>query len=646
MHLSAVLHALEALLWCGVIFLSLCGHGAALLRAARFDRPPLAFSATAGIAFAILTGGLLNLAHAVTPLALCLFLTLGLALLLIFVRPGHAPAPSGPTTPAARTLTTLLLVLFAAVLALRLFASVHIDSYQNGDDYAFYLAAPKKMLELHTYAPDPFSERRIINTIGGSYFLQDLLLLRLPLEDLQLADRFPGLLLLAMLGFTLARELRLSRAQAAFLALTLVLVPQLMFNLTLVVLPSALFLAMVAIAASRTLRDRHPLLQALLLGAAAGAVISAKSSYIVHATLLVLAFSLLRWWMAGPRAGLRMLSLATLSALVVLAPWMIANHAASGTFFYPIFGHGYHYSAYHILPSPSTLDPHLFLHKILPFTLVLAFFAVLQALITGSGESERAPLMLSIVAVAGCLVLGVATGGDSIRRYNYPAIVPALLLIFVTVSVRVQRSPSNLLWRSAQLAAATLSLLLAVYIGFNSWTHEYATIAHSLHDTLTDRPIVPPQVAASYAAVERALPADAPALVTTHYNFLFDFRARSLYLADFAGAAGPPPGWPAFQSGDALAHYLLTNGVRYVVFEYNFSDFAPGADETHQAVDPNVSRILRNEALLGMNAHRQYRELALTRRKLYDDGETCILDLATPACPGTTCSPSKNSSAL
>ena len=79
-----------------------------------------------------------------------------------------------------------MLLLAAFVFLIRLSASVHTAYYQHGDDYNFYLAAPVKMAALHQYAPDPFSERRVMSSLGGNYFLQTLVLSELPLEDIQI----------------------------------------------------------------------------------------------------------------------------------------------------------------------------------------------------------------------------------------------------------------------------------------------------------------------------------------------------------------------------------------------------------------------------------------------------------------------------
>src|SRR3981189_2145024 len=101
-------------------------------------------------------------------------------------------------------------------------------------------------------------------------------------------------------------------------------------------------------------------------------------------------------------------------------------------------------------------------------------------------------------------------------------------------------------------------------------------IPWGLKFALLDTPIVSPSVEAEYATMQQAIPTGAPALATADNPFLFDFRAPSISIADYPGAAGPPPGWPSHQDGEALARYLLANHLRYLVYDYGyFAAFAP-----------------------------------------------------------------------
>jgi hypothetical protein len=281
---ASLLHFLEALLWCALLFLSIAGYGAILLRLFGLRRPSIALAATSGIGVVIFLGGCLNLLHAITTPVLLALIVLGLLaaiLLRITVTEPDAQSEAGNLQTPSRTIT-LLLLLLAVIFLARLGASVHAGLYQASDDYNYYLAAPVKMLQLHHYAADPLSERRIMTSIGGSYFLQTLVLAALPLANVQMADRTLGLLLLAFMAYGLANEFRLTKAQRLVFALLVVFTPQLQFNLTFVLLPSALFFGLVYLAANRKLFAENPILLALLLGVVTGAVATTKSTYLPH----------------------------------------------------------------------------------------------------------------------------------------------------------------------------------------------------------------------------------------------------------------------------------------------------------------------------------------------------------------------------
>ncbi len=643
---ASLLHFAEALLWCALLFVSIAGYGAILLRLFGLHRPSLALAATSGIGAVIFLGGCLNLAHAITtPILLAMIFLGALAAILLRLRltePEAQEEDAVRQSPAARTITILLLFV-AIIFLVRLGATVHAGQYQASDDYNFYLAAPSKMLQLHHYASDPFSERRIMSSVGGNYFLQDLVLTVLPLEDVQMADRALGLLLLAFLAYGLASTFRLTRMQRAVFAFLVFFTPQLQFNLTFVLLPSALFFGLVYLAASRKVFAGRSVLLALLLGAVTGAVASMKSTYLPHGVIFVGCVALFHWRRRGFAAGARTFLLAALGAFAVMAPWMIASHSTSGTFFYPSLGPGYQYSAYGLYPAPSGAGVSIILHKVIPFCLPLLLLFLVEWLLGDRDEEGEAILALSAAAFVAALLVGIATGGDSVRRYNYPCMLPAILLLYVVFSRRANAFPAARRWFLLQAGTVVVVVLGAISIWRNDFTNEFMQIPWGIKAALYETPIVPPSVQAEYAVMQRALPNDDGVLATVGNSFLLDFRVHRIDIADYPGAASLPPGWPSRGNGDALAQYLLAHHLRYLV--YNYADFA-GFDRSAPGViaDPSRTQWIHSEARITLRSHQQYAELALTRRRLYDDGSMYVLDLATPATAINSASNAVNSS--
>jgi hypothetical protein len=630
---ASLLHFFEALLWCALLFVSVAGYGAVLLRLFGLRGPSVALAAISGVGVVIFLGGCLNLIRAITTPVLLAMILLGLlaAILLriTLTEPGSPNESGNLPTSSSRTVTLLLLLLAVLYLA-RLGASVHAGQYQASDDYNFYLAAPVKMLQLHHYAADPFSERRIMTSIGGSYFLQTLVLAALPLANVQMADRTLGLLLLAFMAYGLANEFHLTRVQRLVFAFLVIFTPQLQFNLTFVLLPSALFFGLVYLAANRKLFADRPILLALLLGMVTGAVATTKSTYLPHGVIFVACIALFHWRRRGISAGARALFFAAVGAFLVMAPWMIAHHATSGTSFYPTLGPGYEYTAYGLYPAPSGAGPAVIIHKVIPFCLPLLFLFIIEWVLGDRDEQGEAILALSVAAFSAALLVGIATGGDSVRRYNYPCMLPALVLLYVVFSRRVNAVPTARRWSILQACTAIFIVLGALTIWGNRLSNELMQIPWGLKFALTDTPIVPSSVQAEYAAVQRAIPTDAPALATVDNPFLFDFRARSIGIADYPGAASLPPGWPSRQDGEVLARYLLANHLRYLVYDYGyFADF--DREAPHVIADTSRTQWIHSEARIALRSHQQYAELAQTRLHLYDDGNIYILDLATPA---------------
>ena len=641
---ASLLHFTEAVLWCALLFVSIAGYGAVLLRLFGLRRPSVALAATTGVGVVIFLGGCLNLAQAVTTSVLLALILLGLLaaiVLRITLTESESPSdPAGSQSPSSRTIA-FLLILLAVIFIVRLGASVHAGQYQEADDYNYYLAAPSKMLQLHHYAADPFSERRIETSVGGNYFLQTMVLVALPLENVQMADRTLGLILLAFMAYGVADQFRLTKMQRAIFALLVFFTPQLQFNLTFVLLPSALFFGLVYLAASRKLLADRPVLLALLLGLVTGAIATTKSTYLPHGVVFVGCIALFHGRRRGLAASARTFLLAALGCLVVMAPWMIANHATSGTFFYPIFGPGYQYSAYGLYPPPSGAGLSIVLHKVIPFCIPLLLLLVVEWLLGDRDEQAEAILSLSAAAFCAALLVGIATGGDSVRRYNYPCMLTALVLVYVVFSRRANAVPAARRWFILQTGTVLLVVVAAISIWGNRLTNEFMQIPWGLKSALLDTPIVPPGKQAEYAAMQRTIPADQATLATVGCSFLLDFRAHNISIADYPGTASLPPGWPSRQNSEALADYLLAHHLRYLV--YNYADFAGFDQEApHVITDASRTQWIHSQAKIALGSHQQYAELARTRRRLYDDGNMYVLDLATPATSPNSVSNSVN----
>jgi hypothetical protein len=630
----SLLHFLEALCWATILFIAVTGFGALVLRLFRLLAASLPLAAVTGLSIVVFLGGCLNLLHAISHPARLALVVIGVVAFLVLRPPFVAPSSSEASTTRphpASPWTLPVLFLAALVFLIRFSATVHTPYYQHDDDYNFYLAAPVKMDALHQYAPDPFSERRVMSSLGGNYFLQSLIMTELPLEDAQMADRALGLLLVVFVAAGLGAVFRLKPLQRALLGLFLLLTPQLQFNLTFVVLPYALFCGLAYLASDLDELESRPVLQALLLGATAATIASFKSTYLPHGILFCLFIALLHARHRGLRTGLRTILFAGVGCLLVLLPWMIASHAASGTWFYPILGKGYQYSAYGLFPPPSGGDSLKIIAKVMIFNLPLAGVFLLEWFWCERDEQTRVLAALTAAALVASVLVGIATGGDSVRRYNYPAILAAILLLYLAASHKANLLPTWR-WRSLERLSAVLCVGLAMYIGFNSWTHEYSMTLKCLRTSLTDFHIEPQSTVLSYAAMERAIPSGPDGTIASVDDpFLLDFKSHDIAIADIPGAASLPPGWPARSDGNALAAYLLANHRRYLALTFDASTMPEVLKrEQTQVGNPTTTQWIKSEAEIRLASYSQFDQLIHSRRHLYDDGNLIVLDLATP----------------
>ena len=633
---------LWALVWAALVFAAIAGYGALLLRGFGVRRPKLVLAAAAGFGVAILLGGVLNLLHLIYAQVLIGFVVLGvgLAVWLVGERSG-AQTGAQPGFATKSAVVKLLLLGTVLVLGYRVAGSVHDCFLQQQDDFNYYLAAPKKMIQMHSFAADPYSERREISSIGGNEFLDTLILATQHLEEVQMGDWTLGVFLLALLAFALGNEFELTELQRYALAFFIAITPQLRFNLTFVVLPSAIFMGLVYVVAKRELSERYPLAQAAIAGGMVGAVSSMKTSYITHGVMFLLCIALLRWWKRGNGAAVRFALVSGFCCVLVMLPWMVANHGAAGTWIFPILGKGFHYSAYGHYASPSHVALSIFAKKVFPFCLPLAVLFLAEIYFGGHDERTLAIAALMLTAFAGSLVNGMATGGDSVRRYNYPCILPAITLAYVVFAQRRRLAPAVRRWWMMEAAAALFAIATAINTGTTTFTSEYSRSWTGLQASLTDYRITTASVREEYAALQRAIPNDGGVVATLENPFLLDFSKRDVMMADFPGAASPKPGWPTWEGGEAFARFLLEHNVRYLIYSYSECDPGPSPfascdammddEDGKKAADPTITRLIRNEAGIGIEARHQYGELARTRKHIYDDGRIYVLDLTQPA---------------
>ena len=177
-----------------------------------------------------------------------------------------------------------------------------------------------------------------------------------------MADRTLGLILIFFALLDLGIAFGLSPSKIAAMELIAFSCPQETFNLTFTILPIALFLAMIwMIFITPDQEEDQPWRSAIILGAVGGAILSLKSTFLPYIGAVALIPYLVLFWRKHRSNALLLPILAGIGTVATVIAWMIAMKHNSGTYLFPILGHGFDYSSYGVFPNlPRFSSSHAF----------------------------------------------------------------------------------------------------------------------------------------------------------------------------------------------------------------------------------------------------------------------------------------------
>lgn len=627
-----------ALGWGWLMLVSFTGWGRGAAKLIRVERLPASVACSLGIAVVIFIGGWLNLLHAIYASVLVGLVGLGLLLyfLLWDLRPDRYRWLSfwkrAPNWPRVVILLTLLVMIF------RVAATVRLATYHSYDDATAYLAFPQKMLMAHRFAADPFSDRRVISSLGGSYFLQTFVIAATSLSNVGMADRALGLMLMLVAIFDIGISFGLSARWMACMAFLAYLTPMETFNLTFIVLPISLFLAMIwTVVDSVPSGHGRRWQNAAIMGAIGGGAVCLKSTFLPYVGALAL-FPYIMLFYNKRMGALKLALFAGLACLAVLAAWMIAMKQASGTYLYPILGRGVDYSSYGLFPHLSQFaGVRAVVRAFLQGTALL----VLAAALYFAGAKEDLPrlgLGVLIAAAIAITAFNYESGADYIWRYNFPQFLTAILIFFAATLSLENGRVGHLRQLNCGLAVAAMAGLIFYYdVGgghfapFNEMAREMALARCGLYAGLSAQPLESAAVLARYRSIQDALPANSVALVYTPKTFLLkDGGHKHFLIDDWPGAAGPKPGWPFAGDSGAVASYLRRNSVRFVIYDYAYGQWVDMISCQVLTAQAHFSQLDHALELLAFVTHHQFSQLRTTYKSVYDDGRIAVIDIATP----------------
>jgi hypothetical protein len=647
----------RVLLWETFVTLAILGFGLGTLRLLCLKGRGVPLAGAAGIAVWLLVGGWLNLAHVASKPVLLTGLSAGIVLAIVeLTRPSYRQrlAASWRTLRADRVTLRVAVVIgayFLLIFALRLRPAL----WNTFDDPRGYMAFTAKASALSGLQPEPFSERQIVNGLGGGIFLGATMLAGADLSAMGYLEKAFGYLLYAAMLWSVLRSLGLSRIHATALLYLLPLLPLLDVNLTSAYLAAALVLAILLLLV-RAAREPHlPANLALLIGLLLGAVCTLKTTGLLFGGLVTAFCALQFFWHRRSLQSLPLWLVAGLASLFVMLPWMLLLRRNEGTLLFPVFGSGDHISAYGLFPAPSHLlakTRALFMGW--PDTL---FFLAGGAVVWNLSRRTSLTALTSIVAffaaaLMATLSISLSTSGEGIDRYTMFFSVPALIMLVGCLLLAWKTAGARSLLRLAVAGPLTVCLFCALIVHanglfFDDWLRLAAVRGDFSHLRIFDTVLTPETLQRRSQQLQRAqqtVPRGAAILATVRDAYGFDWHRNIVYIADYPGMASPPPGMPMLGPSDDLRRYLLLMGIQYIAYDPTLVNASDGFTDftAHPLSYVSVLRILehprsrlyytpwsRMESAIAQHTLAQMQELAKRQPVVYDTPTLRIVSLQT-----------------
>lgn len=669
----------RTVLWGGAILTSAVGWGAIV---ARFlygssSRVDCGLLAALGMAFHLLLGGILATLSLVSVRSCYAVVALGVALFALEAGRCIAPQPAPPGSepaddprPVGPRVAAIIVIFSLGVAVLHYLGAAAERPANIIDDYQAYFSFPNQLLATGTLI-EPFSSRRI-DSYGGQSYLQALVLAFSTVYRIGLLDNGICFLVLAGLVIGWVREKRsfpFAVGLPALLGLLTLHYYDLNHNAASEFSGAVFFLACFRILDRPRNGDDRVWPNAVALALVASAASTLRQSNLAAAALIPAAYYAARMVHDGGarRRWANEAALAALLTFALLLPWMVLAYRSSGTPLYPlILGNGA--EEYVSLEPISNLEKarYFVMASLYPGRLPGLLLVFVAGLLVPRRVSPalRASLVGSALATILLLyTLAAADAVDGTDRYIFPFGLAYFLAVLVVVSGAMAYSTKT---RRYVIASAMVvgALVLPLIQTRNMLGQSYAADANAVRTALTGRSKSTADDDV-YMALQNAVPEHAAILVMLDQPFRLDFRRNRILLWDQPGAASPAPHVPVGQGPEALAEYLLGQGVRYVAYcdgpsPEDIRDIAriyrlgqgvryvaycdAGTSSQYKQSWENFNRgpapprdgrsngpALRHIARLYMDIFANLQKLSAMRKQIYADRGMKVLDLATRA---------------
>jgi hypothetical protein len=603
-----------------------------------------------GVAWAIAVGGLLNLTWSISRVTILLFLVSGLVYWIFDFWQHRKSFIKSLLSYFKSALNNRLVFLGWSLIFVIIFIQYGslLFSYQfhPHDDYQAYFVFPKKMIELGSMGADPFSERRLLSSLGGQYFLHTFILSFLSEENLRIID--PGIAFIIFWGLTLGllKEEKINRKIQLLILIPLLLIPAPTSNITSLVMGTALFFSLFRFLFWDRIQVNNFLANSFIIALISTAIVASKSSLIPPVVIFLISSYLFYFIRSSNKKKIvTEIVIFIVLAIILLLPWMISMYQSSGTLLYPLLGKGYHISVYdknYILPTNDLFTINGLLNILLSlsnvyficFLLVVAFYFQFKPWQSSHDNRRVALLSLIISSVFGVVITVLVTGGYSKSlRYYFPYVLTTIIVLTITSISQIKLEKK--LTDSKLIPVLVSMLVLGMLVGGgNSWQGILSSYKGKLLSIkvgiVNSSSITSPEEIDTYTKIQQSIPKGEIIFSRLNKPFLFDFRKNTIFIID-APAASLPPGMPFFKGSDLLAEYLTSKSIRYVAYDY---EKPPTVDKRYweeklKEEGVKIHPWVRNHARYTIDLHNNLENLGKTRKKIYDDGQVFVIDLMT-----------------
>ena len=624
--------------WGLCILMSFTGWGSFLGRALFLKKDtPWGQRAVWGVAFSIFIGGLLNVFGAISKVTVISYVWGGVICFVLLdalrMKNYLINAPKKILGLWRKDKAAIIAVLVVVILLFLSYLASAVPAQWNGhDDGQAYGIFPQKMLEQGSLGYEPFSQRRT-GTLGGQSFLHTLVLCVLSNHQLHIIDPGVALIIVIALLWGLAKEFHVSKRFGLSICILFLCFPVPIINTTSLVMGAALCLALFQVVGDRHFEDNQGVFRrAFVVALLIAALCASKINFAVFCGIYFsVSYGLYLVFESSRRIVAAEFVIAAVLTLVFLLPWMIASYQASGTLFFPFLGRGYYYPAFGLnenpLPTVHVLVKSIYYYLYYPSTICLMAAFILGLRHSSKGRIIWAGGICGSVIFSGIIINSLTPSVP--LRYSWSFFVAALSALIFYAFMNEKGRPYLLFERGFYafmvLLMAPCFLINSLALKFFDFEKDPVSIRYPKTEFVARSDLYPHKKVVCYSRAQHSIPERQTFLALVSEASLLDFKRNQILIVDYL-IPGPKPGMPIFQHGQAVAEYLLSQGIRYVMYSYSDEGGFRKNDLSFRLnfTDPWP----RDQALMRFTLQDDLMELSKIKKKIFDDGDIFVLDLA------------------